>query len=322
MPMNAIPMLILTGFLGAGKTTLLNRMISHYRGRTERLAVLVNEFGAAGIDGQLLDEGQYDLHELNRGSLFCICVKKDFIRILGDIARMEFPPDLLLVEATGLADPGDLSAYLDEPPLAGRYRVSANICMADAQRFHKVLETLPAVRNQVEQASLLLLNKTDLVDAGRVEELRKMLREINPTAPIHSTVYARLTADVLPDHLNGGQCRGRASLSTLPPTGPPPGITSVTLETNGRPARRRWEAFLETLPKDLLRGKGIVDLDDGKRYRIELVGAEWKLFLMDNRAPEATAAQPCGRVLLIGQGLDGESLLADGRFEDMRLRIA
>lgn len=310
--MNAIPMLILTGFLGSGKTTLLNRLIVHYRDRTERLAVLVNEFGAAGIDGQLLEEGEYDLHELNRGSLFCICVKKDFIRILDDIASMESPPDLLLVEATGLADPSDLSAFLNEAPIAGRYRVAANISMVDARQFHKVLQTLPAVRNQVEQASLLLLNKTDLVTPERVEELHEMLGRINPAAPIHSTVYAEVAPEVLPDYRRG-QWRCQAS----PSTGPPPAIGSITLETDKSATRCEWEAFLKTLPQDLLRAKGIADLDDGQRYRVELTGSNWELAEIG-----PSVDPPCGRLLLIGQGLNRESLTFGKPFQALGFRIA
>ena len=117
-----IPTILLTGFLGAGKTTLLNRLIAHYGSR--RLAVLVNEFGQAGIDGQLLRQGDYQLVQLNRGSLFCICVRTDFIAEVERIAR-QLEPELLLIEATGLADTSEMEKMLALPTL--RVRATAGL---------------------------------------------------------------------------------------------------------------------------------------------------------------------------------------------------
>ena len=96
-----IPTIILTGFLGAGKTTLLNRLIDYYQ--STRTVLLINEFGQVGIDGQLLAAGNYQKIELNKGSLFCICVRTDFIDEVERIAT-EMRPELLIIEATGLAD--------------------------------------------------------------------------------------------------------------------------------------------------------------------------------------------------------------------------
>ena len=318
--MNKIPILILTGFLGSGKTTLLNRLVAHYQGRTGRLAVLVNEFGKAGIDGQLLEEGEYDLRELNRGSLFCICVKKDFIRILDDVANIQSPPDLLLVEATGLADPGDLSAYLDEGPIAGRYQVAGNIATVDALQFHKVVETLPAVRNQVELASLLLLNKTDLVSPERAEEVRQMLRRINPTAPIQNTVYAEISSELLPDVGLGKELDAHWQnnvLSAKPlSTGPAASIEAVVIEADKPISRSQWESILKSLPGDLLRGKGIAELDDGRRYRIERNSDRWEFSLLGT-----AATAPSGRILLIGYNLKNKILPLADRFAKMQLKV-
>ena len=106
-----IPTIILTGFLGAGKTTLLNRLIEHYN--SERTVLLINEFGQVSIDGELLAEGNYEKIELNKGSLFCICVRTDFIFEVERIAK-ELKPELLIIEATGLADTSEMEKMLAE----------------------------------------------------------------------------------------------------------------------------------------------------------------------------------------------------------------
>ncbi len=109
-----IPTILLTGFLGAGKTTLLNRLITHCQ--STRSVLLINEFGQVGIDGELLAAGNYEKVELNRGSLFCICVRTDFIAEVERIAR-GIRPELLIIEAARirdvcLQDAGDPGQYL------------------------------------------------------------------------------------------------------------------------------------------------------------------------------------------------------------------
>ncbi|MCK5845314.1 MAG: hypothetical protein KAG97_11445, partial [Victivallales bacterium] len=103
--MNKIPIVLVSGYLGAGKTTLLSRLLEGggpLEGKS--VAVLVNEFGALPVDGALLPDGDYLLTEINKGSVFCVCLKTDLIRNFEDIAR-NFKPDLLLMEATGIAEP-------------------------------------------------------------------------------------------------------------------------------------------------------------------------------------------------------------------------
>jgi len=104
-----IPTILLTGFLGAGKTTLLNRLIEHYK--SKRTVLLINEFGKVGIDGEMLVEGNYEMIELNKGSLFCICVRTDFIFEVERIAT-QIKSELLIIEATGLADTSEMEKML------------------------------------------------------------------------------------------------------------------------------------------------------------------------------------------------------------------
>ncbi|MDD3927836.1 MAG: GTP-binding protein, partial [bacterium] len=146
--------ILLTGYLGAGKTTLLNRMIAAY-GHL-RLAVLVNEFGSIGVDGARLGHGDYELIELNRGSLFCICVRTDFIEAVRRIG-LEIKPDLLLIEATGIADTTEMERMMALPQVAECMRIRSVVCLVDPLTFGKVSTFLKAPATQVEKADLVVI---------------------------------------------------------------------------------------------------------------------------------------------------------------------
>ena len=107
MPTNTadtrIPVTVLTGFLGAGKTTLLNRILTEQHG--QRIAVIENEFGEIGIDQALVVNAEEEIFEMNNGCL-CCTVRGDLIRILGNLIKRRDKFDRILVETTGLADPG------------------------------------------------------------------------------------------------------------------------------------------------------------------------------------------------------------------------
>src|ERR1700749_4411209 len=98
-----IPVTVLTGFLGSGKTTLLNRILSERHGR--RIAVIENEFGEVGVDDALVLDAEEEVFEMNNGCI-CCTVRGDLIRILGALMKRRDKFDYILIETTGLADPG------------------------------------------------------------------------------------------------------------------------------------------------------------------------------------------------------------------------
>ena len=141
-----IPTILITGFLGAGKTTLLNRLIEFYK--SKRTVLLINEFGQIGIDGELLVEGNYEKVELNKGSLFCICVRTDFIDEVEKIAT-EIKPELLIIEATGLADTSEMEKMLALHNLKYYIELNACLCLVDCQNFLKIKDNLKAPASQI-----------------------------------------------------------------------------------------------------------------------------------------------------------------------------
>jgi G3E family GTPase len=185
-----IEVLLLTGYLGAGKTTALRHLLQLPEIASRSPALLVNEFGDVGVDGRWFDDRRYPLFEINRGSLFCICTQADLLAALREIAQLQ--PGLVLVEATGVAETCDLELILDQPDLAQRLRVRANICLVDALNFTKVAPFLQAARKQVAAADALVINKVDLAPPQTLAPLEELLRQMNPRAVCVRTTRGKI----------------------------------------------------------------------------------------------------------------------------------
>jgi len=110
---------LITGFLGSGKTTFLNRVIDVFP-KDKKMTILMNEFGEVGIDGTLVEGDEIDMLEISRGSIFCVCVKTDFIKGLYEL-NTKIRPDVLIIESTGVANPSDLKRDLQLPIFNGRF---------------------------------------------------------------------------------------------------------------------------------------------------------------------------------------------------------
>ena len=195
-----IPATILTGFLGAGKTTLLNRILSEQHG--QRIAVIENEFGEAGVDGDLLIQGEEQIVEMNNGCI-CCTVRGDLVRILGDLSQRnqagELRFDRVIIETTGLADPAPVAqTFFVEEAIREQYKLDAIITVVDAVHGMQQLDEHHEALEQVGFADRILLSKTDLVTDEAVQAITARLRQINPRAPIKNVHFGKADiADIL-----------------------------------------------------------------------------------------------------------------------------
>jgi len=157
--------LLVSGFLGAGKTTLLKHLITSPTEGVGKVAVLVNEFGDVGIDGTILSGQDIDIVELTSGCI-CCTIKTDFFKAIGEIHE-RVCPDLLLVESTGVAQPGDILDVLSDPTLKEFSRLMKLVTVVDAG-FFKAREVLGTFYvNQIRCADIVILNKADSVEAEK-----------------------------------------------------------------------------------------------------------------------------------------------------------
>ncbi len=261
-PLPPIPLLILTGYLGAGKTSLLNHLLGLPSIRRRNPALIINEFGSIGIDGQKVVPGAWTTFEINRGSIFCICIKTDFVRTLTTIAD-DLRPGLVIVEATGVADPCDIEQFLEVPTLAGRFRVEASVCVIDAAGFTRIAAFLQAARRQVLWSDGLVINKTDLVPPADLDVLGKVLAGLNPRAPQIAVTRGRVTDEFLQSLRH--ERRPAAAVER-----PPDNLVSVSLQTDRVAERAAFMDAIRALGERLLRLKGTVQFPDGRVF-VEVV---------------------------------------------------
>ena len=311
--LNFIPVTIITGYLGAGKTTLLNNILTYNHGK--RVAVIVNEFGEIGIDNQLVVASDEEIIEMNNGCI-CCTVRGDLIRIVGNLMQREDRFEHVVIETTGLADPGPViqSFFVDEV-MRNQMQLDAVVTVVDAKHIWHHWESSEA-REQIAFADVVLLNKADLVSTEQLDALKKRVRAMNALAKIHSTCNCDLGIDSVlgiksfdlknalaidPEFLNDDAHEHDET------------VFSVALsETKTLSSEKLNNWFTQLLPAqgpNIFRIKGILDLDaEDRRFVVQGVH-----MLLDGRPGRPWKSDEIRKseLVFIGRHLD-EAALREG----------
>jgi len=339
--MSALPVFLLTGFLGSGKTTLLARLLRDPA--FADTAVVVNELGEVGLDHVLVNRGSEDGVVLLDSGCLCCALGNSLQETLEDLhyrrVRGALPPFArVVVETTGVADPGPIAAtLLLDPAIARHYRLGGIVTTVDAVNGAQALSRFVEAIRQVACADRIIVTKSDLSDAAQISAMNVRLAALNSHAVRLSAVSGAIAAEaVLVDAIEPAALSKLASerephrMETMDqcPAGRDPdeahdhaahdhlasqGIATTTIRLGAPLAWSRYAQWVDAMQKRvgdaLLRVKGVVRMEDGNAYALH---AAMRLFSAPLRLASMPEGFGDGVVIVITQHADSE-LLAEVR---------
>lgn len=279
----ALPVYILSGFLGSGKTTLLQRLLDHWKAQGLRPAVVMNELGEVNLDGLLVEQSVPMAEML--GGCICCSIRGDLSTELATLVKKE-SPDVVVIEATGAANPLEIVDAVTETSLYQRIELKGLITVVDAAHLLELYRsqqgaTYRLMQEQIRCASVLILNKTDRVSAEEAEEIKVILRKWNAFAEILPAVRCDLEPSELLGSLGGVHAEAHASdnaevLELVEPLHEDDGeegaghpfhaahdhVMAYTHYFKRPVNSEEFEQFVKELPRDIYRAKGIVTFSD------------------------------------------------------------
>jgi G3E family GTPase len=309
-----LPVTVITGFLGSGKTTLVKHILTNQQGL--RTAVIVNELGDIGIDGELIVCRDDDMVELANGCI-CCSLNNDFLDTIFRILDRGRSVDYLVIETTGVADPLPVALTLLRSELRDLVRLDSIVTVADAASFCLDLFDSKAARNQLCHGDVILLNKCDLVDGARLPALEAEIRILAPGARILRTAQCEVALPLIlsvglfqSDRFFRDQAEDEGAREHRHDHGQSgdghlaaDGFESLSFRSARPFAVHKFQSFLERLPDNVYRAKGFLWIKESdKRYVFHLVA---KRFSLDESERDGALDN---KLVLIGRNLDRTQL--------------
>lgn len=309
-----IPILAVTGFLGAGKTTFVNHLLREPHGLM--IGVVVNDFGSINIDAELV-AGKTDKQlELSNGCICCSLETLDLQEAIAQFAYAGSDIDLIVIEASGLAEPRDLALTLRDMKGIG-VRLDAIVTVIDAEHVIENAKEHANAADQLEFTDFIIINKTDLVNTERIDEIHQLIDLTNPRARVFETTKAQVDIRLLTDpdriwdqtsdhaHSHDDEHEHHEHLHEK--------FEHLSVEMTEPIHPMRFQEFVNSkIPKSVYRAKGFINLGSkghDRKYIFQLVGTRSELYWDNWRKEE----QPATRMVFIGSGFDQKQLEADLR---------
>ncbi len=325
---------IISGFLGAGKTTFIKLLIENvFAG--EKLVLIENEFGEIGIDGGFLKDAGIEITEMNSGCICCTLVG-DFSRALQKVIE-EYHPDRVLIEPSGVGKLSDVARAVERVKKEAEIEIDGRITIVDGKKAKMYLENFGEFyRDQVAYADTIVMSRTQLMEAHKIEECVKVLREENKEAAIISTPWDKLSSEAIEHAFSSdSQLEGIFEEEECPVCGhhhhheeechhghhhegechhgqhhehhhADEVFTSWGQETAHKYTEEELDFLLKALSETegygtILRAKGIIEMENGTWKQFDLVPQEYEV--------RESTADYAGRLCVIGTDLNEEELM-------------
>jgi G3E family GTPase len=270
---SSIPLTVIGGYLGSGKTTLLNALLRQPHGK--RFALLVNDFGSINIDAELIENQDGDTINLANGCI-CCSLALGFVVALNTVLAYQPQPDQVLIEASGVANPGKIANYGNTPG----FTLQAILVVVDAETIRAKSRDKyvgNTVVQQLKEADLLILNKIDLVSPEQKQAVLIWLAEIAPQSRLVEAQFGVVPFQILLG-IESGQGLVISENAHDDPVDDAAyrSLSYISHEPLNRP---QFERFLAELPEYILRAKGILHLADqpDRQMVFQLVGRRWEI---------------------------------------------
>jgi len=299
---------LLFGFLGSGKTTIARRILEQWAPK-EKLALIVNEFGDVGVDGDILSGNGIDMVELASGCL-CCTLRGSLMSAIEDLTRRK-PLDHIVIEATGVAEPEQMLEDFADPAFSARFVIGPITTVVDAARYSKIRPMLGEFFDaQVEKADLIVLNKIDLAEPDTLEIVHGEVRDLNPQAAIRfaergdidlAEIMRGPPSQVAARYAHGctGSCHEHDEAHHHDPQHAP--AQSFVVHLEHAVSGEALNAFFRAAPSGLWRAKGFL-IADGQPVLVQ--------FSLSGLEITPTDARQRYYLVLIGKDLDSVALSA------------